>query len=112
MLELRETRRQMDEEEYETIGYDIMMDGEKAGVIGMMVEEDTTPYCELIEVNEDKRNCGIGTQALQMLAEIFGEFDLAPDNEDARRLYERLGEEVEGGDNDYADQGYGIYRIW
>lgn len=42
---------------------------------------------------------------------MFGDIVVAPDNEDAKRLYERIGCEYNGNDADYIDQGYGVYRI-
>lgn len=50
------------------------------------------------------------------LKETYGAVVTAPDNEDAKRLYERIGEEYSGiygveNDFSYEDQGFGVYTI-
>lgn len=67
--------------------------------------------CELIVVYDEYRNKGIGTQALEELSSEFCGIVVAPDNENARRLYERLGREWIHEDADYIDQGFGVYEI-
>ena len=82
--------------------------------------DDGSAYLERIDVDEGFRGQGIGTAAIR---EILGDFDAlyaAPDNEDAARLYARIGEQVVGEDIDaaapleclyYLDQGFGVYTI-
>lgn len=82
--------------------------------------DDGSAYLERIDVDEGFRGQGIGTAAIR---EILGDFDAlyaAPDNEDAARLYARIGEKVVGEDIDaaapleclyYLDQGFGVYSI-
>ena len=66
-------------------------------------------YCERIDIDEPFRNCGYGTAALRDLSEMFGGIVVAPDNEDAKRLYDRIG--YESYKYDYIDQGFGVYEI-
>lgn len=89
----------------------IMLDGKEVGTIGMVVDENE-PYLERIDIDEEYRNKGIGTDALRLVAEKYGEFLIAPDNEDAKRLYERYGDESSSDNAAYIDQGYGVYSIY
>lgn len=88
----------------------IMLDGKEVGTIGMVASENE-PYLERIDIDEEYRNKGIGTDALRLVAEKYGEFLIAPDNEDAKRLYERYGDESSSDNAAYIDQGYGVYSI-
>lgn len=98
----------MDTYTYDNIA--IMLDGKEVGTIGMVADENE-PYLERIDIDEKYRNKGIGTDALRLVAEKYGEFLIAPDNEDAKRLYERYGEESNSDNAAYIDQGYGVYSI-
>ncbi len=89
----------------------IMLDGKEVGTIGMVASENE-PYLERIDIDEEYRNKGIGTDALRLVAEKYGEFLIAPDNEDAKRLYERYGDESTSDNAAYIDQGYGVYSIY
>lgn len=103
--------------------FDIVADGEVVGsveVIDHLEDEDDndTCYIERIDIDEQYRNRGIGTQVLtSVLYEECGyrTVVVAPDNEDAQRLYERIGDEYtycgSGADLSYNDQGYGVYVI-
>ena len=99
----------MDTYTYDNIA--IMLDGKEVGTIGMVADENE-PYLERIDIDEKYRNKGIGTDALRLVAEKYGEFLIAPDNEDAKRLYERYGEESNSDNAPYLDQGYGVYSIY
>lgn len=69
-------------------------------------------HCDSLVVDEEYRNCGIGTAALEKLAEIYGSFTITPTNTDNQRLYERLGsEDLTYQDAYYTDQGYGVFEI-
>lgn len=98
----------MDTYTYDNIA--IMLDGKEVGTIGMVADENE-PYLERIDIDEKYRNKGIGTDALRLVAEKYGEFLIAPDNEDAKRLYERYGDESNSDNAAYIDQGYGVYSI-
>lgn len=111
MLEIKEVKR-YEEDSYEAIGFDIVLDGQKIGYASAMYEEGTDTYIDRIDIDEDYRNHGYGTAALHVLADTFGGMIyLAPDNEDAQRLYDRLGWEYTGENADYVDQGFGVYEI-
>lgn len=99
----------MDTYTYDNIA--IMLDGKEVGTIGIVADENE-PYLERIDIDEKYRNKGIGTDALRLVAEKYGEFLIAPDNEDAKRLYERYGDESNSDNAPYLDQGYGVYSIY
>ena len=107
-----------DGDEYDYYGYDIIVNGQKVGTIEIVDhfnEDNNVCYVERIDIDEDFRGQGIGTQILaEALYDELGyrTVVVAPDNADAQRLYERLG--VAGYssyDLDYMDQGYGVYGI-
>lgn len=60
---------------------------------------------------EEYRNRGIGTAALQALSDEFCGIVVAPDNADALRLYQRIGNEGTHDDAGNIDQGFGVYII-
>lgn len=83
---------------------------------GSMIEDDTAmSYLDGIEILEEHRNQGHGTKALYALRDTYGSYHLAPTSEDARRLYERIADEMR--DDDYnrfgfaIDQGFGVYEM-
>ena len=95
--------------------YEILKGEAKVGGIIFNDEYDGRVYLENIDVNADSRNQGIGTEAMKIFAELNRDRGIyfAPDNEDAKRLYDRIAEEMNTSEyNDYGgnmDQGYGIY---
>ncbi len=79
--------------------------------------DDDCGYVERIDVDEGYRGRGIGTAAIADIKQDFWKLYFAPDNENAARLYARIGEPVEGVwvgnlDISYLDQGYGVYEVW
>lgn len=103
-------------------GFNILVDGSKVGsieVIDHLDDDDNDAvYVERIDIDEDFRGQGIGTEVLtRVLKETCDYYYViaAPDNKDAQRLYERLGEEYSTSRFDYGceynDQGYGVYVI-
>lgn len=109
-IEVIETGR-YDEEAYESVSYIITADGEEVGTCEVMADESSWSYIERIDIHEQHRNNGYGTAAINKLSDIYGGIVLAPDNADARRLYERIGCEFSDDTTDYIDQGYGVYRV-
>lgn len=103
---IKETRR-TEEDSYEAISYDIIENGITVGY-ATIIKDDNSAYCERIDIEEEYRNRGFGTAALYDLSSEFHGIIIAPDNEDARRLYERLGYESS---DDMYDQGFGVYEI-
>lgn len=96
---------------YKTYTNDILLDGIQIGRADIIVnEEEELNYIEKIEISENYRNHGYGTYVLKELARLHDSIYLAPDNADAQRLYERLGEEWITNAPD-VDQGYGVYII-
>lgn len=109
MIEIIEVRRQT-EDSYQAIGYSIRLDGVEIGTAGV-IDGEPIAYVERIDIDESQRNRGYGSKALQRLSDLYGEIIIAPDNEDAQRLYDRLGQEYHGDVADYLDEGFGVYRI-
>lgn len=110
MIEIIETRRQ-EEDTYETIGYSIVLDGVEIGAMSVIVGSDSPAYIERIDIDEEYRGHGYGSAAIQMASDAFSGIIIAPDNEDAQRLYDRLGSEYHGEVADYLDQGFGVFEI-
>lgn len=99
-----------EEDSYTNITIDIYNGSTKIGDCSLMVDESYA-YCERIDIDEEYRNHGYGTEALEQLSSKYDGVVVAPDNEDAKRLYERIGREYDGDDADYIDQGFGVYKI-
>ena len=95
-----------------------ILDGEiSVGAIIFNDEYETRTYLENVDVYEVYRNKGIGTTAIKMFAKTYREKGIyfAPDNADAKRLYDRIAEEMDIREYDeygtYVDQGYGVYVL-
>ncbi len=79
------------------------------------IETEDRPYLERFDIIEGYRRRGYGTKALLLLRAMHGSYILAPDNEQAQQLYERIGRKIT--ESDYskwgfaADQGFGVYEI-
>ena len=95
--------------------YEILKGETKVGGIIFNDEYDGRAYLENIDVDADYRNQGIGTEAMRIFAEMNSTRGIyfAPDNEDAKRLYDRIAEEMSVSEySEYGgnmDQGFGIY---
>ena len=103
---LKETRHTY-EDTYETINFDIIENSLTVGYV-TVIQDSFSAYCERIDIDEPYRNKGYGTSALLALSDMFHGIIVAPDNEDARRLYDRIGRESS---DDMYDQGFGVYEI-
>ena len=97
--------------------YEIELEGNIIGG-GSMIEaenEEDFNYLERIDIDEEHRGRGYGTKALYALKEVYGEYFLSPDNEDAKRLYEKVADEIKQSDYDRfgfaIDNGFGVYEI-
>lgn len=110
--ELRLTSTQ-EMDETTMYNFDIIANDQVVGCVQLNAEseDDEHAYVERIDIDEEFRNNGYGTDALMQLSDKCYGIEIAPDNEDARRLYERIGEESNWDAADYIDQGYGVYRI-
>lgn len=75
----------------------IMNDNEQIGYAELFVSYDEdgekSAYINSIEIYEQFRNCGHGTAAIRAIATEHDGVYICPDNEDAERLYKRIGEE-------------------
>lgn len=107
-VEIRKINTQ-NEDSYTYYMYTASIDGQDIGSASVMTDDKST-YVDRIDIDEAHRNHGYGTAFLMALRGIYGRLVIAPDNEDARRLYDRLGEDVS---RDYwmVDQGLGVYAI-
>jgi ribosomal protein S18 acetylase RimI-like enzyme len=105
---------EFEEDGYTAIGFVFMVDGSEVGGADVEVSE-TGAYVSRVDVDEEFRGQGIGTQALKELSRILGGITVAPDNEDAQRIYERLGDTISKSEYDEfgfaVDQGFGVYEI-
>ena len=98
------------EEGYTVVGYEIVSDDTTVGAMTVM-DSCTGAYVEGIVVEEQYRGHGIGTDALLQASSMYGGIAIAPDNERAARLYQRLGTESRYEGAEYVDQGFGVYDI-
>lgn len=78
---------------------DIMDKDTKIGYIEVyeVLNEDNEieyAYIKSIDIDESYRNQGRGAKVLKDLANLYGTIFICPDNENAARLYKRIGEEV------------------
>lgn len=92
--------------------YEILKDEELVGTAYTMLdtEDDAEVYLEDIEVDKEYRGQGIGTWAINKLAEEVGFLYFAATDEDNKRLYERIAEEYTVNTPE-VDQNYGVYYI-
>lgn len=102
--------KEYEEDCYTCVEIDICKDGQCIGGCYMMVDEKLA-YCEQLFIDEEYRNRGYGTEALKQLSSKYDGVVVAPDNEDAKRLYERIGREYDEDVAGYIDQGFGVYEI-
>lgn len=110
MIDIKRTRAN-EEASYTSMEYVMMLDGKEIGCASLIVDSESA-YCERIDIDEAYRNQGHGTKLLKTLSSEFGSVFVAPDNEDAQRLYDRIGFDVTSeGDWWAVDQGYGVYEI-
>lgn len=109
-IEVIETGR-YDDESYTSVSYTITADGEQVGTCEVMADSSSWSYIERIDIDEHHRNNGYGTAAIRELSSIYDGIVLAPDNADAQRLYERIGDEYSDDATDYIDNGYGVYMV-
>lgn len=110
MKEIKKVR-EIEEDSYTNILYTMVNDGREIGWASVMVDSKSA-YCDRIDIEEASRNHGFGTEMLRYLSNEFGGIVVAPDNEDAKRLYERLGYDVTDKEDWWTiDQGFGVFAI-
>ena len=110
MIDIKRTRT-TDEGSDTAMAYVMTLDGKEIGWASLSVDSESA-YCERIDIDEAYRNQGYGTKLLKTLSSEFGSVFVATDNEDAQRLYDRIGFDVTS-DGDWwaVNQGYGVYEI-
>jgi GNAT superfamily N-acetyltransferase len=74
-------------------------------------EDDGSVLIERLDVDESYRNHGIGTALINAIRNDYDDIIIVPDNEDAARLYERLGEPSTKDYAGYLDEGFGVYDL-
>lgn len=115
-ITLRATKVRKDEDENSTItSYDIYSGKENIGHISVITdyedEETRYAYIDSIVIYEKYRNNGCGTATIREISSMYYGAVLAPDNKDAQRLYQRIGEEFNEEPFCYCDQGFGVYLV-
>lgn len=97
--------------------FDIIVDGQVvgAGEMNEAGDDGDFNYLERIDIDEQYRGKGYGTKALYQLSDIYGTYYLAADNENAKRLYDRIAYEMDQATYDAwgfaIDQGFGVHVI-
>lgn len=89
---------------------DIEVDGQTVGYVEFTDTDDDIIISNIL-VKDEFRNQGIGTAVLKQMISEYYSVTLAPDNEDAKRLYERLGFEEVTSDAPEIEQGFGVWTI-
>lgn len=122
IVKTRSTYFSDDAQEYDYHEYIIYADGKDVGameIVDHLNDDNDVCYVERIDIDEEFRGKGIGTEVLtSTLWDKCGYryVVVAPDNEKAKRLYERIGEEYSyipdcEVDFSYNDLGFGVYVI-
>lgn len=99
-------------EDHKRIYVDIIVNGQEVGGMAINEYEDGAAVLERFDIEDDQQNKGYGTEAFKQMANDFLVLIVAPDNEDAKRLYERLATPMPDHLMDDwwpLDQGYGLY---
>ena len=104
--------------------WEITVDGELVGsavVQNFFSKEDDGVYISRLDIYDEYQNHGYGTELLKTISNYYRNcldcglcnVYICPDNEDARRLYERLGEKAENYPEcyGYLDCGLGVYDM-
>lgn len=89
--------------------YSIQVDGITIGDCTIVV--DDVAFCERIDIMPQYRNYGYGTATMRLLSEKYDTIVIAPDNEDAARLFRSIGEDYKEESAEYLDKGYGVFVI-
>ena len=73
-------------------------------------------HLERIDIDEEFRDKGFGTAAIKTMCGNYGRIVAAPDSEDSKRLYERIGNLVVDTtghmDEVYLCVGFGVYEFY
>ena len=102
---------------------DILADGKRVGeaITTVCHGEDLKyllEYAHLncIDIDEAHRGKGYGTEAIELMRKFYGRIVTAPDSEDSRRYFERIGEPAVDTTGALAeaflDVGFGVYEIY
>lgn len=99
-----------DEYEGTFYAYNLVSCGQVIGS-ATVKEDDDKAYLTSIDIDDGFRNNGYGTIVTRTLSEMFDGLYVAPDNEDANRLFWRIGWGIPWEKAAHLDQGYGVYYI-
>lgn len=101
----------IDDPDGEYIGYSIMVGGEKVGDVLLKHWDDGTALIERIDIDENQRCKGYGTDAIKQVSADHDKCFIVPDNRRAAALYERIGCETCDDLWLHLDCGFGVYRV-
>lgn len=96
------------EDSYTAQGYDIFAGESKVGTMSVFIDTDSA-YIERIDIHEESRSNGYGTEAIRTIASEHKETFAAPDNEGSRRLMDRIGTVTDR--HGEVNQGFGVYEF-
>ena len=97
--------------------FDVVVDNNVVGEGRMIAPDDEKGiyYLERLDIDKPYRNKGYGTKTLEQLRGEYGDYYFAPDNEDAKRLYDRVANVLTSSEYDEfgfaVDQGFGVYKL-
>jgi RimJ/RimL family protein N-acetyltransferase len=95
--------------------YDIELDGVKIGSCIMMEYHDGTALLDRLDIDEQYRCKGYGTEAIEALKRIRSEKDgclyCAAESERCSHLYDRIGRQTSEDPWCNLDQGFGVYCL-
>jgi RimJ/RimL family protein N-acetyltransferase len=99
------------EDSYTSMVYAVELDGELIGELSLMVDDESA-YIERLDIDEEYRNQGYGTQATKMIAAEYDEVYAAPDNSDSQRLLERIGTKTDDRESEPKMDTSAFWRGW
>jgi GNAT superfamily N-acetyltransferase len=102
-----------------TVFFDILADDASVGEATLIryYKDGDTEYTRLerLDIAEAHRGKGFRTAAIETMRRLYGRIVAAPDCEDSRRLYERIGKlviDTHGGKEEcLLDRGFGVYEF-
>ena len=89
-----EKRLTENEDTYKFYDIDIILNDAKIGYAELFVMNGEYNYIKSIEIKKEHRNKGYGSKVLTDLAAELDGLYICPDNNDAERLYTRLGDKT------------------
>ena len=98
-----------------TSSYDITLDGCKIGSLTVIEYHDGTAHLTRLDIDEQYRCKGYGTEAIEALKRIRSEKDgalyCAAESERCSHLYDRIGRQISEDPWCSLDQGFGVFCL-